>query len=103
MDLVESFPATGASGGVRSATCYNFQVDGKQVTVEVHNRATHTRDGIMPAEKVQRAAKSFLETEIERWGMASLPNSVVLDSPTMDSVLNRLGCGQRFPRLASLR
>jgi hypothetical protein len=102
MDFVESFPATGASGGVRSATCYNFQLDGKQVTVEVDNRATLTRDGIMPAEKVKRAAKSFLETEIERSGLANLPHAAVLDSPTMDSVLNRLGCAPRFPPLASL-
>jgi hypothetical protein len=102
MDLVDSSPAAGASGGVRSATCYSFQVDGKQATVEVHSRATHSRDGILPAEKVKRAAKSFLEAEIERWGLANLPDSVVLDSPTMDSVLNRLGFAPRFPQPASL-
>jgi hypothetical protein len=94
--FVESCPAYGPSGGVRAATCYNFQVEDEQVTVEVDNRAMHTGGGIMPPEKVKRAAKCLLENEIEQRQSANLPNRMILDSPTMDALLVRLRHAPRF-------
>jgi hypothetical protein len=96
IDFVESCRAYGPSGGVRTASYYNFEVDGKQVAVEVPDSAVSTRDGKMPQEKVKLAAKSFLESEIERRGLANLPNGMILQPPTMDSVLNRFGWAPRF-------
>lgn len=98
IDFVESCQAHGASGGARAASCYIFQVDDRRVAVEIPRLAELTRDGVMPQEDVKRAAKSFLEAEIEGRGLTNLPDSVVLDSPTMDSVLNRLGLAPRFKR-----
>src|SRR5439155_12151816 len=86
IDFVESRPAYGPSGGVRAASYYIFQVDGKEVSIEVYCSSVSTPDGNLPPQKVKLAAKAFLEISVERVGLANLPENLLLDSPTMDFV-----------------
>ena len=96
IEFVEIRPASARDGGQRAASYVLFLVAAKEVAVEVYNSALLTRDGILPSEKTKVAAQAFLESEVKRLGMDDLPGKIVLDEPTMDSVLNRLGWPSRF-------
>jgi hypothetical protein len=52
----------------------------------------------MQRDEVESAAKSFLESEIERRGLTNLPDGLVLRPSKMDSVLKCSGCAPRFKR-----
>jgi hypothetical protein len=87
IDFVEVRKRPAPSGGAWSRPCYIFQVDGREVEVKVGYAASGY--GKMPREKVQLAAKAFLEMKTDFGG--SLPQSLILDAPTMDLIVRRLG------------
>jgi hypothetical protein len=96
IEFVEIHQAIAGDGGPRAASYFVFMVGAKQVAVEVYNSAVMTRDGDLPPEKTKLAAHTFLENEVKRIGMHKLPENLVLDESSMDSVVRHLGWPSRF-------
>ncbi len=94
--FVESHTPSGPSGGIRDATLFEFSVNEKKITVEVHGTAMRTRDGQMELDEIKVAAEAFLNLEAQRHGWDGVSDYLVLDDAAMDFVIGHMGWSPRF-------
>jgi hypothetical protein len=96
IELLGSGAPTGKSGGLRAGLLCDFSMNGRAVSVCVHESAMRTWDGRMDPGDVKRAAGEFLRMRAGQVGWDQLPGVIELNEAAMDAVVERLGLRPRF-------